>query len=245
MTLPAAPRRKPRLWIAGVVLAAVALGAVGWGLLQVSWARCFAFSAPVVCRVETAAPLVALTFDDGPTSDGLAAILPALKAYGAHATFFLIGREAAARPDLVAQLLAAGHEVGDHSYTHRRMVGRTAGFYERELGDTEAVLRRAGAASGLFRPPYGKKLFGLPQAARRHGLTIVMWDVEDPATNDPRAYADQVVAQARPGSIILVHAMYGANATARAALPMILDGLAAKGLKPVSVGELMQAGRRG
>lgn len=245
MTPPSTPRQSSRIWLAVAGLAVASLVGVGWGLWQVSRARCFALTAPVVCRVETDAPLVALTFDDGPTPDGLAAILPALQAHGAHATFFLIGREAAARPELVKRLLAAGHEVGDHSYTHPRMVGRPTGVYEREIGDTEAVLRRAGAASGLFRPPYGKKLFGLPLAARRHGLTIVMWDVEDPATTDPRAYADQVVAQARPGSIILVHAMYGANATARAALPMILDGLAAKGLKPVSVGELMRAGRGG
>lgn len=225
------------------LLALAALAAVGLGLWQVSRARCFALTGPVVCRVETAAPLVALTFDDGPTPTGVEAVLPVLEAKGARATFFLIGEDVAKHPELAARLLAAGQEVGDHSYTHRRMVGRPSAFYDREIGDTEALLRKAGAASGLFRPPYGKKLFGLPLAARRHGLKIVMWDVEDPATSDPKAFAGQVVAQARPGSIILVHAMYASNATARAALPMILDGLDAKGLRAVSVGELLAQAR--
>jgi peptidoglycan/xylan/chitin deacetylase (PgdA/CDA1 family) len=227
-------------WAAAGAVALAALTAIGVGLWQVSRARCFALTAPVVCRVETAARMVALTFDDGPTAAGVDAILPALQAHGAHATFFLIGQEVARRPDLVARLLATGQEVGDHSYTHRRMVGRAPGFYAREIGDTEALLRKAGASSGLFRPPYGKKLIGLPLAVRRQGLTIVMWDVEDPETADPRAFAAQVVAQARPGSIILVHAMYDTNATGRAAVPLILDGLAAKGLKVVTVGELLK-----
>lgn len=232
-----------RRWALATLLGLAALAALGVGLWQVSRARCFAPTGPVVCRVEAAAPMVALTFDDGPTPAGVEAILPALQRKGARATFFLIGGDVAKHPELVARLLAAGHEVGDHSYTHRRMVGHTSAFYDREIGETEALLRKAGASSGLFRPPYGKKLFGLPLAARRHGLTIVMWDVEDPATSDPKAFAGQVVAQARPGSIILVHAMYASNATARAALPMILDGLDAKGLAVVSVGELMAHAR--
>jgi peptidoglycan/xylan/chitin deacetylase (PgdA/CDA1 family) len=118
-------------------------------------------------------------------------------------------------------------------------LGRSGRFYDAELERTQALLHAAGGASRLFRPPYGKKLVGLPLAAGRHGLTIVTWDVEDPTTADPEAFARKVVAQARPGSIILLHAMYPANDTARAALPRILEGLEAKGLGVVSVGALM------
>lgn len=223
------------------VFAAVVLGlaaAAAYGLYAASRARCFVLAGHTLCRVETAAPLVALTFDDGPTEEGLKAILPELERHKAHATFFLIGADAQKHPEMVRALLAAGQEVGNHSWSHVRMVGRSAAFYDTELARTNAALRAAGAEPTLFRPPYGKKLFGLPLAVRRAGMTMVTWDVEDPATEDPRAFAEAIVHQARPGSIILVHAMYPANRAGRAALPMILDGLAAKGLRVVSVGEL-------
>jgi peptidoglycan/xylan/chitin deacetylase (PgdA/CDA1 family) len=142
---------------------------------------------------------------------------------------------------MVRTLLAAGHEVGNHTWSHVRMVGHGAAFYDAELARTNAALRAAGGTPTLFRPPYGKKLIGLPRAVERAGMTMVTWDVEDPATQDPHTFARQVVAQARPGSIILVHAMYRSNTTARAALPIILDGLAAKGLRVVSVSELRAA----
>jgi len=101
------------------------------------------------------------------------------------------------------------------------------------------VLRAAGADARFVRPPYGKKLIGLPLAIRRAGLTMVTWDIEDPPTSDPRAFADGIVRQAHPGAIILVHAMYPPNGAARAALPMILGGLKARGFRVVTVGELL------
>lgn len=243
MRRPAGSRRLVRI-VTGVAASVLLAGALAASILQVGRARCFALTGPVICRVETERPLVALTFDDGPTQAGVGAVLPVLQAHGAKATFFLIGRETAERPDLAARLVAAGHEVANHSYSHQRMVGRSRGFYERELAKAQAALEGAGGVSRLFRPPYGKKLAGLPREVRRQGLTLVMWDVEDPQTQDPAAFADEVVAKARPGSIILLHAMYPANTTAREALPRILEGLRAKGLQAVSVTTLLQQARR-
>jgi peptidoglycan-N-acetylglucosamine deacetylase len=235
------PAVRRGLIAAGVVI--VATAATLFALYHVSRARCFALNGPVICRVETSEPKVALTFDDGPTEIGVDAILPLLDQHDAQATFFLIGQEIARRPDLAQRLVGAGHEIANHSFSHRQMVARSAGFYDHELARTEAVLRQAGGTSDLFRPPYGKKLFGLPREVKRQQLRMVLWDVEDPQTSDPKAFADQVVAAARPGSIILIHAMYPANATARQALPRILQGLKAKGLQVVSVQTLL-AGQR-
>jgi peptidoglycan/xylan/chitin deacetylase (PgdA/CDA1 family) len=231
-----AAARARALLIAAAALV-VAFGAA-YGVYRLSRARCFALGAPVLCRVATNRPEVALSFDDGPTPLGLETILPLLEAHHAHATFFLIGQEMERHPRLAPRLLAAGHEIANHSYSHVRMIGRTSGFYDREIEQTQALLAAYGSRSRLFRPPNGKKLIGLPRAVRRHGLTLTLWDVEDPATSDPAAFARQVVAKARPGSIILLHAMYPANATARQALPAILDGLAAKGLFVVSISQL-------
>lgn len=239
-----APRHR-RLLIGAGVLAIVAF-AVALAAWQVSRARCFALDGDIVCRAETQAPLVALTFDDGPTQLGVDAVLPALERHGATATFFLVGAAVERRPDLARRIRAAGHELGNHSYTHQRMMLRPAAWYDSEIARTEAALARAGGGgSGLFRPPYGKKLLGLPQAVERAGLTMVMMDIEEPTTTDPAEYARKVVAAARPGSILLLHTMVRGNQTARDALPLILDGLKAKGLRPVSVGELMAGATRG
>ena len=218
---------------------------VAVALWQVSRARCFVLVGAVTCRVETSAPLVALTFDDGPTQLGVNQILPELERHSVHATFFLTGREATQRPELVRAIVAAGHEVGNHSFSHVRMAMHSSAFYKDEIMRTDALLRGAGVpAPSLFRPPYGKKLIGLPLALARHHYRMIMWDVEDPLDAEtPQAYADSVVREARPGSIILMHIMYSGDAIARAALPLVVRGLAARGLRIVTVGELLR--RRG
>lgn len=228
---------KMGLWaLAGVGMLA-ALFVVVW---QISRARCFSLVGPTLCRIDTTKPIVALTFDDGPTTVGVAAILPVLARHHAHATFFLIGREIERHPELVRTLVASGHQIGNHSYSHVRMIGYPQAFYRDEIERTDALIRANGGATGLFRPPGAKKLLGLPLAVQRAHLLMVMWNVEDPRTDDPAAFARKIVAKARPGSVILIHAMNSHNGTARRALPMILNGLEAKGLRAVSVGELMR-----
>jgi peptidoglycan-N-acetylglucosamine deacetylase len=248
MVPPASTSRrfhKPRHRVAMAMLAIAALAMIAvWSLWRISNARCFVLTGSVLCRVETTRPLVALTFDDGPTEIGATEILAILDRYDAKATFFLIGQQIKERPDLARALAAAGHEIANHSYRHQRMVLKSSGFYEREIERTDALIRSAGGSPALFRPPYGKKLIGLPLAVERHGLRLVTWDIEDPATADPDTFADTIVDQAKPGSIILIHAMYPSNDTARRALPSILEGLKVKGLKPVTVSTLIEATQR-
>jgi peptidoglycan/xylan/chitin deacetylase (PgdA/CDA1 family) len=220
-----------------LVCAIVTAGA----LWQISRARCLTLVGNVTCRVETTKHLVALTFDDGPTRLGVNAVLPLLERYDARATFFLTGREVQQEPDLARRILDAGHEIGNHSYSHTRMVGRPRDFYDAELNSTQRTIAAVGSIPTAFRPPYGKKLWGLPKAVEHAGLAMVTWDVEDPATSNPTDYAREVLAKARPGSIILIHAMYPANQTARDALPIILQGLKDKKLQVVSYRQLRQA----
>jgi peptidoglycan/xylan/chitin deacetylase (PgdA/CDA1 family) len=223
-----------------VVIAAGLVG--GW---QVSRARCHVLWGDITCRVETEARTVALTFDDGPTDLGVDALLPILERHGATATFFLVGEAVERRPDLARRLAAAGHEMANHSWSHRQMLLRPGGWYDREIARTQVALAAAGGDSRLFRPPYGKKLLGLPAAVDRAGLRMVTWDIEEPTTIDPVVYAREIVEQARPGSIIIMHPMFAGNAAAREALPLILDGLRRKGLTPVSASRLIASGKRG
>ena len=236
--------RKRRVLLGGG--AAVVLLLVGvFTLFEISRARCFSLVGEAICHVDTNEPLVALTFDDGPTPDGVALAEAALRPSNGHATFFAIGGAIPGHEGLIRRLLADGHEVGNHSFSHVRMAMHSSAFYEDEIMRTDALLRGAGVpAPSLFRPPYGKKLIGLPLALARHHYRMIMWDVEDPLDAEtPQAYADAVVREARPGSIILMHIMYSGNAIARAALPLVVRGLAARGLRIVTVGELLR--RRG
>ena len=233
-------RSGPLLWGLGGLAILAVLFVVLW---QISRARCFSLVGAPLCHVDTAEPIVALTFDDGPTTYGLQSILPVLASHDAHATFFLIGREIEQRPELARMLVASGHEIANHSYSHVRMIGHSQAFYRAEIERTDTLIRAAGGTPGLFRPPNGKKLIGLPLALRQEHRVMVMWDVEDPSARDPVIFAREIVADAKPGSIILIHAMYRTNETARRALPLILDGLRTKGLEIVSVGELLRKAR--
>ena len=234
--------RRIAIWSGGG-LAALLLGSLLlWHLAK---SECFVFVGEVTCRIETNEPIVALSLDDGPTREGTDAALAALERGGARATFFLIGRFVEREPGAVRRILAAGHEVANHSWSHRWMIGRSGAWYDGEIARTAAALRGAGDSGPLlFRPPFGKKLFGLPLAARRQGHRMIMWDVGEPDTEDPRAYAAHIVERARPGSIILMHVMYRGNEVARRALPMVLEGLARRGLRVVTVGELLRRGER-
>jgi peptidoglycan/xylan/chitin deacetylase (PgdA/CDA1 family) len=232
-------RRKIALWCVAVL---AALLAVIFVLFEFSRARCFSLVGEAICHVETSAPLVALSFDDGPTPEGVALAISVLRPAGAHATFFAIGGEIEGHEPLIRRLLAEGDEVGNHSFSHVRMMLHSSAFYDDEIMRTDALLRGAGVpAPGLFRPPYGKKLIGLPLALARHGYRMIMWDVEDPAgAATPQDYANAILAEARPGSIILMHIMYSGNGIARAALPLVVQGLRARGLRIVTVGALLR-----
>ena len=232
-------RRKKWLIYAGIGAALLATAsAILW---EVSKARCFTLIGDVICRVETDQPVVALSFDDGPTARGVDQVLPTLERHGARATFFLTGAESEAAPQLVRRLAEAGHEIGNHSFGHNRMMWPFSSGYDEDIRRAGAAIAAAGAPPPrFFRPPYGKKLIGLPRAVERQGLRMVTWDVEDPPeAADGRAYADSILEQVRPGSIILMHVMYPGNRAAREALPLILEGLRSRGYRVVPVGELI------
>jgi peptidoglycan/xylan/chitin deacetylase (PgdA/CDA1 family) len=113
-----------------------------------------------------------------------------------------------------------------------------------EVERTDQQIRQAGFTDEiLFRPPYGKKLFTLPWYLSRQQRKTIMWDLEPESepklAADPQAMAAAVIAKARPGSIILLHVMYQSRQSSREALPLIIEGLQAKGYRFVTVNELI------
>ncbi|MBF6098805.1 polysaccharide deacetylase family protein [Nocardia cyriacigeorgica] len=225
---------------AAVTLVVVVVLAVGGYYLINS--RTFQLAGRIVDRVDTDDKVVALTLDDGPTTKA-PEVLRVLADAEVPATFYLNGRDLAAHPEFGAAIAAAGHEIGNHTYTHRRMVFVTPGTVADEVGRTDAAIRTTGYQGPItFRPPYGKKLWTLPKYLSDHDTTTVMWDVEP--DSDPSASAEQIVAQTvrevRPGSIILLHVMFGNRANSLAAIPGIVAELKADGYRFVRVSELLQ-----
>lgn len=231
-------------WIIGLVVVTVAVMAVFYALLQFSNLRTFQLFGDLVARVETDRPVLALTLDDGPTPEHTEAVLQTLCEKGVKATFFLTGREAAQNPEQVKAIIEAGHELGNHSFSHPRMVLMSPSAVRDELNQTDAALRSAGYQKPLhFRPPYGKKLLTLPWVLSEQNRKTIMWDVEPESwpeiAADASAITAHVLERAKPGSIILLHVMYDNREPTRQALPQIIDGLRAKGFEFTTVSELL------
>jgi peptidoglycan/xylan/chitin deacetylase (PgdA/CDA1 family) len=224
----------------GLFLLVVALA----GLRQLARARSFQVAGRLVDRVDTAERRVALTFDDGPTAPVIDSVLRVLERRGVRATFFVTGRELAEFPEGGQRLVAAGHELGNHTYAHERMVLRSPSFVRSEIERTDSLIRAAGHAGDIFvRPPFGYKLVGLPWYLHRSGRTTVMWDVEPDSYADVAATPDGVVRhvleRVGPGSIILLHVWYPSRATSLAAVGAMIDSLQARGFRVGPVRELI------
>ncbi|MEJ3659240.1 polysaccharide deacetylase family protein [Actinomycetes bacterium KLBMP 9759] len=229
-----------------VVLGAlvVLVPAVGWGVLRVASSPTFQFFGELTPRVETDARVVALTFDDGPDPAGTQPMLDALAAKGVPGTFYLVGAAMQQHPELARAIVAAGHELGNHTFTHTRMMFVSPGFVAREVERTDEQIRAAGYTGEItFRPPNGKKLLALPYYLQQHGRRTVTWDVEplDGLAADAPADAitRYVVERVRPGSIVLLHGMYQGREQARAAIGPIVDELRGRGYTFVTVSQLL------
>ncbi|MEZ5101289.1 MAG: polysaccharide deacetylase family protein [Thermoleophilia bacterium] len=194
-------------------------------------------------RAGSGARLVALTFDDGPAGD-TAAVLDALARGHAHATFFVVGRRIAGNERLLWREASEGHAVGNHSWLHPDMRRLTDAQRRQQLSDTDVAIRQAtGERPTLFRPPYGATSPDVNVLARHLGLLPVAWSVDtrDWAGLKARQIARRALSGARPGAIILLHDGGGDRRATVRAIPLILAGLAERGLVPVTLPELLAA----
>ncbi|MEJ2503232.1 MAG: polysaccharide deacetylase family protein [Gemmatimonadota bacterium] len=233
-------------WIPGVAGTLIVMGLLTAGAWRLHESRTHQLFGELVPRVETADSLVALTFDDGPTPGFTQDVLGILDRAGTRATFFVVGSDVEANPDEAAALVAAGHELGNHSYAHRHMVGRSPAFVTREITRTDSLIRAAGYAGPIhFRPPYGKRLIVLPWVLSRLDRTTVLWDIEPESypdvARDPDRIREHVLARVAPGSIILLHPFYEARRPTLEALPRLIEDLRDRGYRPVTVSELLAA----
>lgn len=174
-----------------------------------AWAvrgRSSSFFGRSVWRGRPGGRSIALTFDDGPTP-GTLRILEILREYGVRATFFQIGEQAASRPDLARAVHAEGHEIGNHSHTHRMLALKSPSAISDEFERAqEAIGAATGQTPAYLRAPFGVRWFGFRNAQERLNLTGVMWTVIGRDWKLPGdAISKRVLSRAKEGDIICLH----------------------------------------
>jgi peptidoglycan/xylan/chitin deacetylase (PgdA/CDA1 family) len=179
-------------------------------------------------------PLVALTFDDGPSPDQTANILATLEQYHAPATFFVVGASARDRPGLIQREVADGFTVAIHTWDHPYMTGLAPAQRAWELATTVQAIHNAVGANyclPYWRPPFGDYNGEILAQMQALGLATVTWSVDPADYNAPgvQTIVDRVLNSARPGSIVLLHDGYYFRWQTAQALPAIITGLRAKG----------------
>ena len=223
---------------------ALAWGAAAW----VGWAWLPHLLTPACAwRGPRGGRRVALTFDDGPDPRWTPRLLDALGAAGVRGTFFLVGERAERAPGVVRRIVDEGHEVGNHSWSHRSLWVCGPRTTEREIRRAHDQLTAlAGAPPRHFRPPWGMVNAAMFPILRRVGERCVFWSIQ-PEGQRPAAAAQQVthvLRRAHPGAIVDLHDAEGtpaAPARLLQALPAMLDGLRERGYVFTTVGDLLSA----
>ena len=185
-------------------------------------------------------PFVAITFDDGPNPQHTPRLLDMLRQRNIKATFYVIGRNVEMYPEIVRRTVAEGHEIGNHTFSHRLLTKMGDSEVLRELSRTrDAISAAAGVQPRTMRPPYG----GLLQRQRelvhnQFGYPTVLWSVDPRDWQRPgtSVVASRIVTGASNGSIILAHDLHGPTVDA---MPAALDGLLRKGYRFVTVSQMI------
>ena len=190
--------------------------------------------------VHVDGPYIAMTFDDGPSAKLTPKLLDLLAAHHIKATFFVIGQNVVEHPEIVQREIREGHEVGNHSWSHPNFGKMSDENVRHQLKITEdAIMKACGVRPTLMRPPYGS--ITLRQKRWIHdefGYRTILWDVDPLDWKRPGAKVvkNRIVAQTRPGSIVLSHDIHPGTIEA---MPETLSELEAKGFKFVTVSELI------
>jgi peptidoglycan/xylan/chitin deacetylase (PgdA/CDA1 family) len=190
--------------------------------------------------VNVEGPYIAMTFDDGPSPETTPRLLDILKQRNIKATFFMIGQNAERNPTIVKRILAEGHEIGNHSWTHPQLSKLSDDRVTEEINKTQNAIKDAsGYTPVLMRPPYGAITARQKEwIEKQFDLSVIIWSVDPFDWKRPGASVieQRILAGARPGAIVLSHDIHKQTVDA---MPATLDALAAKGFKFVTVSQLI------
>jgi peptidoglycan/xylan/chitin deacetylase (PgdA/CDA1 family) len=224
---------RPGLWSLAVVIAVMLAGGMQHDKMP--------GDSAIVKSVQTTEKLVALTFDDGPHYKTTPLLLRILEEKQVKATFFVLGVNVAQHPELVAQEVAAGHEIGNHAFSHKLLSKMDASVCAAELDRAEQGICKVAPRPVLFRPPGGAYNHAVLAEARRRGYTTVIWSIDTRDWSRPPVgqVIKIVLAQVKPGSIVLMHDGQDRLPTPEA-LGEVIDGLREQGYTFVTVSELLE-----
>lgn len=193
--------------------------------------------------VHITQPYIAITFDDGPHVTNTPRLLDILAERNIKATFFVVGKNVREYPAIVRRIIAEGHEVGNHTWSHMALSTLTPDKVRQELSKThDAVLQAAGYQMRVMRPPYGATNLRVKQICfQEFHYPSIIWTVDPLDWKQPGSavVAQHIVAGTRSGAIILVHDIHAATIDA---MPDTLDTLLAKGYHFVTVSQLLNLG---
>jgi peptidoglycan/xylan/chitin deacetylase (PgdA/CDA1 family) len=196
-------------------------------------------------RADTEEKVVALTYDDGPSPPSTNQLLDILDRYQVKATFFEIGRNIEKYPEIVPMIVARGHELANHSYSHTDMMFKPREFLLSEIEKTDKLLLELGVKqdSISFRPPFGRRGVVLSYLLSQMHKKQIMWDVNShdyKNTLTAEDVANRVIDNVRSGSIVLMHDGGGAQSKTLAATQAIVKTLQSKGYAFKTVSELLK-----
>ena len=196
--------------------------------------------------VKTDQKVLAMTFDDGPHPSLTPKLLDLLKARNIKCTFFLIGRQVKMYPDIVRRIIAEGHEIGNHTWTHCSLTSRSDAQIRDEMKKSEdAVYEVAGVRPQLMRPPYGAINSRIKDMIfSEFGYSTIMWSVDPMDWRRPgvSVVTSRLVNGAHPGAIMLSHDIHPPTIQA---MPAMFDQLIAKGYQFVTVSQLLNLEKAG
>lgn len=213
----------------------------------------FAPAAPVFGevyhKIGKEQKMIALTFNDGPNEPYTSEILDILDTYNVRATFFVIGQNVERYPETARRILAEGHVIGNHSYSHNTFHA-LSDFGAEDLKVAQRVIfRTLGVTPHLYRPPHGTKTPWELKAAENEGMIVVTWSVSTNEISVPSAekLAENIVNEVDPGEIILLHDGHGTDYDSERAdksllveaLPLMIEKLKAEGYRFVTVPSLL------
>lgn len=189
--------------------------------------------------VDKDKPMVALTFDDGPSKKYTSSILDALKEYNASATFFVLGSNAENAPELLQRMVLEGNEIGNHTFSHKQLTTLSKAGVEEEIQETrECIYQITHTYPHVLRPPYGSKNETVLQCA--NDALVVTWslDTKDWKDRDAKVIVERIMKEVKDGDIILMHDLYATSAQAAC---IVIPKLQEAGYQLVTVSQLYEA----
>jgi peptidoglycan/xylan/chitin deacetylase (PgdA/CDA1 family) len=188
-------------------------------------------------EIDPNKPMVALTFDDGPSKDYTSIILDTLKENNSRATFFVLGSEVKDNEEILVRMVNEGNEIGNHSYNHKDLTSISDyELYQQIVGTDELIEDITGITPPVMRPPYG---YVDDSIASRIYKPIIMWSLDtlDWENRNSETICSNILDNVKDGDIVLMHDIYGTTAEA---MKLVIPELIERGYQLVTVSELNQ-----